>query len=289
MVGDQPLDGLVQSDVGRLHYDYIAFLGNRGPDISDSYGERRNRCELRSGGTTVIIGAGGPMGQMHVQRAIESPQGPGLVIVSDINKERLAEIDARFTPLAASNNCQLLIYDPNLVDNSIFDFVMETNGGTGVDDVVVCVPVASVMEEAATLLNPEGMMVFFAGVPSGTYAPLDLSNVYRNNAQYTGTSGLTIEDQVQVMESAQNGTIAPARSIAAIGGMKVAQEGIKAMMESRYPGKILIFPQLLDLPLLGLDELKDRLPSVAEKLAAGNTWTREAEMELIETCWGESK
>jgi threonine dehydrogenase-like Zn-dependent dehydrogenase len=76
LVGQTPLDGLVNADVGRLHYDYIAFIGNQGPDIAASYGERRNRCELKAGGTTVFVGAGGPMGQMHVQRAIELPDGP---------------------------------------------------------------------------------------------------------------------------------------------------------------------------------------------------------------------
>ena len=47
MVGQEPLDGLVDADVGRLHYDYIAFVGNQGPDIAASYGEARNRCELQ--------------------------------------------------------------------------------------------------------------------------------------------------------------------------------------------------------------------------------------------------
>ena len=47
MVGDIPLDGLVQVDVGRLHYDYIAFVGTDEPEISSAYGEERNRCELR--------------------------------------------------------------------------------------------------------------------------------------------------------------------------------------------------------------------------------------------------
>ena len=52
LVGAQPLDGLVQVDLGRLHYDYIAFIGTNGTDVAASYGEARNRCELRAGGST---------------------------------------------------------------------------------------------------------------------------------------------------------------------------------------------------------------------------------------------
>ena len=284
MVGSEPLDGLVDADVGRLHYDYIAFIGNPGPDIAASYGEQRNRCDLKANGSAVFVGAGGPMGQMHVQRAIELPEGPGLVIVSDVNDKRLAEMETRFTPLAEANNCRILIFNPLTASESFHDFVLKANDGKGADDVVVCVPNAGLMEEAASFMNSNGMLVLFAGVPNGTLAPLDFSSVYQHNAQYTGTSGLTIDDQSQVMESALKGAIAPALSVAAIGGMNVAKEGIKAMMESRYPGKILIFPQLLDLPLLALDELEQTLPDVAAKLGPGNSWTHEAEQALFDNC-----
>ncbi len=47
LVGETALDGLVDTDVGRLHYDYTAYLGGQGPDIAASYGEARNRCDLR--------------------------------------------------------------------------------------------------------------------------------------------------------------------------------------------------------------------------------------------------
>ncbi len=47
LVGTTALDGLVDADVGRLHYDYVAFVGCSGPDLSAAYGETRNRCDLR--------------------------------------------------------------------------------------------------------------------------------------------------------------------------------------------------------------------------------------------------
>jgi threonine dehydrogenase-like Zn-dependent dehydrogenase len=100
LVGTKPLDGLAQVDLGRLHYDYIAFIGNSGMDIAASYGEARNRCELRPGGSTVFIGAGGPMGQMHVQRALELANGPKLVIATEISDERLQILKDMFNPLA---------------------------------------------------------------------------------------------------------------------------------------------------------------------------------------------
>ena len=135
---------------------------------------------------------------------------------------------------------------------------MQLTDGAGADDIVVCVPNGQIMEESAKMSAPDGMLVFFAGVPNGTLAKIDLSNVYLNNMQLTGTSGLTIHDQTMVMENTLSGNLAPAVCVAAIGGMNVARDGIQAMMDSKYPGKIVIFPQIMDLPLMGLDELKDK-------------------------------
>lgn len=195
---------------------------------------------------------------------------------------RLAAIQERFGPLAKSNNCELFTYNPQTSDKSIHEFVMDITDGKGADDVVVSVPNAAVMAEADTLMHKDGMLVFFAGVPNGTMAHLNLSTVYMNNAQYTGTSGLTLSDQSQVLSQAAKGSLNPGRSVGAIGGMNAAREGIQAMIDGRYAGKIIIFPQFPDLPLIGLDDLHKIHPDIAEKLESGNMWTIEAEEALFE-------
>ena len=285
LVGTKPLDGLARVDLGRLHYDYIAFIGNSTTDIAASYGETRNRCELRRGGATVFIGAGGPMGQMHVQRALELPNGPKLVIATEISDERLETLSNMFTPLAEKQKRKLLFFNPNTSKLSFHDFVMEATNNEGVDDVVVSVPVAALMEEGDTVMRLDGMMVLFAGVPNGTMGNVNLSNVYLSNAQYTGTSGLTIDDQASVMKRRVAGTLSPGRSVAAIGGLETAAEAIESVIEGKYPGKVVIFPQIRNLPLTGLKDLKERLPEVAAKLGEDNMWTNEAEEVLIEKLW----
>ena len=284
MMGQTPLDGLVDMDLSRLHYDYIALLGNPSSDIGASYGEERNRCELRQGGVTLMVGAGGPMGQMHVQRAIEDQAGPSSIIATEVNAERLATLKERFVPLAESKGKKLYVINPAEDPQVLADLVKKVSNGRGADDVVVCVPVAKLMTEGASLMSPDGMLVFFAGVPSGTIAPLDLSSVYLNNAQYTGTSGLRIEDQELVLDRALAKALSPDLSVAAIGGLKTAKEAYQALIDGRFPGKITIYPQIYDLPLMGLDELKDTMPEVAAKLGPGNAWTLEAEEALFEHC-----
>jgi threonine dehydrogenase-like Zn-dependent dehydrogenase len=287
LVGTGPLDGLVPVDFGRLHYDYIAFVGNNGNDIAASYGERRNRCELCAGGAAVFIGAGGPMGQMHVQRALELPDGPKLVIATEISNERLQTLIDMFSPLAEKQNRTLLTFNPTTSNRSFQEFVMQATDGQGADDVVVCVPVAKLMEEGDSVMKPDGMLVFFAGVPNGTMGNVNLSNVYLSNAQYTGTSGLTIHDQASVMERRIAGTLSPGRSVAAIGGIETAVEAIQSVMDSRYPGKVVVFPQIHNLPLTSLREMGARIPEVAARLGEDLMWTNEAEEALIEKFWQE--
>lgn len=285
IVGREPLDGEVAIDAGRIHYHYTAYIGNNGSDISTSYGKERNRCELRSGGTAVFVGAGGPMGQMHVQRAVERKDGPALIIATEINQERLEVLAHIITPLANAQGKRFEIFNPEKEDESIQHFIEDMTGDGFVDDVVVCVPVASLMQESAKLLKPDGMLVFFAGVPNGTFVKLRMDAVYLGNLQLTGTSGSTLKDQEVVIKKSIQGELNPNRSVAAIGGIEAARDGMDAMMKGTYAGKIVIYLQVSELPLIGLDELNEQYPELAERLGENLLWTIEAEKVLIEKFW----
>jgi len=283
LVGDRPLDGLVAVDLGRIHYHYTAYYGNPGPDVAASYGEERNRCELRPGGVALFVGAAGPMGQMHIQRALELPDGPSTIIASDVDPTRLAVLEAKLGPLAERRERRLAIVDPSADPEALAAIVEKETAGRGADDVIVTVPVGETMSDSAQLMAPDGMLVLFAGAPVGTVGPLDLSAVYLQNAQYTGTSGSRISDQQLVIDKAVAGLLSPERSLAAVGGIEAGRDGVQAMLEGRFAGKIVIFPQLKGLPLMGLEELAERYPAIGRHL--GDGWSPEAERELIETFW----
>jgi len=56
IVSNKKLDGPVMIDAGRMHYHYTTYLGNSSSNIASSYGEKRNRCDLKSGGVLVVVG-----------------------------------------------------------------------------------------------------------------------------------------------------------------------------------------------------------------------------------------
>ncbi len=281
LVGETELDGLADIDFGRLHYDYTAYVGTRGPRIADAYGEDRNRCDLRPGGVAAFVGAAGPMGQMHIQRALESEIGPRAIVAIDPDQERMATLLEKLQPIADAQGRKMIPVDPN-GERSAREVIDELTDGAGADDVVVSVPVAPVMADASTLMAPDGMLVFFAGIANGTEGPLDMSRVYLDNAQYTGTSGSSISDQAAVIEKAMSGTLTPALNLAAIGGIEAGRDGIQAVLEGRFAGKVVIFPQVSGVPLTGLDEIGEQFPDVAAALGDRGEWTIEAERVLIE-------
>ena len=283
LVGERPLDGPSDIDFGRLHYDYTAYVGTRGPDVAAAYGEQRNRCDLRPGGVAVFVGAGGPMGQMHVQRAIEKTGGPAVIVGIDPDAERLGVLGDSLSALAERAGRRLVLLDPGAPGSNVEDIVADLTGGAGADDVVVTVPVASVMAGAARLMRPDGMLVFFAGVANGTMGPLDMSQVYLGNTQYTGTSGSSIADQALVLDKAIEGTLSPDLNLAAVGGIDAGREGMQAVLEGRFAGKVVIFPQVTGVPLLSLGELAEQYPMIGEALGERGQWTPEAERLLIET------
>ena len=71
-------------------------------------------------------------------------------------------------------------------------------------------------------------------------------------------------------------------AVAAVGGILAASEAIQAAEARRFPGKIIIYPQLEDLPLMDISELAEAYPSIKSALGEHNLWTKKAEEKLLE-------
>ena len=151
----------------------------------------------------------------------------------------------------------------------------------GFDDIMVLAPVAAVISESATHLAPRGVMNVFAGVGRGTMASIDLSGVYLNDQRIIGHSASTIDDLRLMLAKAESGVLSPNRSVAAVGSLSAALSGLRAVKETTFPGKIVIYPNVREFPLTALPDLEDSLPSVHAKLEDGRVWTVDAEEEWL--------
>jgi threonine dehydrogenase-like Zn-dependent dehydrogenase len=282
VVCDQPIGRSFGIDVGRIHYEDWYYCGNPGPDISASYGCHRVPTQLKPGGSVWFLGAGGPMGQMHVQRACEMPNGPSVIIATDIDPDRLQELRDRFIPAAEAHGRTLVVLNPKDYTPEAFDRALcEYSSGCGFDDVVALVPVPALIEQAAAHVGYGGLLNVFAGVARGTLCGLKLDDIYLRNIRWVGSSGSKISDMKETLRLAESGELLTGNAVAAIGGMNAVYHGLELVKGQAVPGKIVIYQQIDDLPLTRLSELKDTLPTVAAKLRDGKYWTRDAEDELL--------
>jgi L-sorbose 1-phosphate reductase len=288
LVGERPLGRPVQVDVGRVHYDYVVYVGTRGPDIGAAYGPAHNRAELRAGGIAWIIGGGGPMGRMHLQRMLEMADGPRKIVVAESNLVRSPELVTSFAPLAHARGIELVVLNPKQMPAEDFAAAVHAaHGGQGFDDIVVIVASTPAIEAALPHLAPDGLLVIFGGLARGTLAALDLSNVYLGATQITGSAGSTIHDQATVMRKVAAGSLTTANAVAAVGGLDAARDGMQGLMDGRFPGKMVIFPQVASFPLTALADLKAAASSVYGLLGPAGDWTRAAEAEFLRLYAGE--
>ncbi len=278
LIDDRPMPRRVAVDVGRIHYNRWVYVGGSGPDIAQAYSALPVRSTLRPGGRSWFVGAGGPMGRMHVQRAIQTADGPAVIVCTDVSDLRLNDLRVSYAAEAQAKGIEFVCLNP--MNQAEYAAAMAAFRD-GFDDIIVLAPVPAVIADAATWLAPQGVMNIFAGVNRGTMAQIDLSGAYLQGTRIIGHSASSIDDMKLMLFQAETGVLSPNRSVAAVGSLTAAKEGLRAVQDTVYPGKVVIYPQIRDFPLTALPDLKDKLPSVYALLKDGREWTNEAEAEFL--------
>jgi NADPH:quinone reductase-like Zn-dependent oxidoreductase len=274
----------VSIDLGRLHYDNYQYVGTDGLDLREAYDRNPARVEFKEKGIAWILGGGGPMGRMHVQRAIESPTGPRKVIVTEVSDVRLDSIQTFFGPLAEKFGKELILLNPVEDDPGYRTAMAEILAEGGVDDIEVMVTIPAIIGDACQYLAKDGMINIFAGMKRGVSLMVDPTLITGDlQGRFIGHSGSALDDQQAVVDRCMASQLDTNLSVAAIAGLNDIAKGIKAMKDSLYPGKIVIFPQFPDLPLTGLPELAEILPEVAKQLGENDTWNNTAEEAFFES------
>ncbi len=279
ILADEPLDRPVNVDVGRVHYNRWLYVGARGSEIADAYANTPVRSSLKRNGKAWFVGAGGPIGRMHVQRAIQKANGPKTIVCTDVSAHRLQDLDETFGDEARAKGIDFICLNP--MEGEAYEAGMAPVKETGFDDIIVLAPIPPVIADAANWLAPEGVMNIFAGVARGTTAPLDLSNLYMKDVRFIGHSASSFDDLKLMLHETESGELSPNRSVAAIGSLGAAKDGLQAVQDQVYPGKVVIYINIKEFPLTAVPDLKDVLPSVYAKLKDGREWTNEAEAEFL--------
>ncbi|MCX7992107.1 MAG: alcohol dehydrogenase catalytic domain-containing protein [Fimbriimonadales bacterium] len=266
----------VPVDVGRLHYDRLLVMGTTGWDITDAYRHTRDSA-LRKGDRLLLFGAGGAMGQMQLFYALTRPEPPAQVVVVDRHPERLEPLRELGTPLAQQAGVELQFYCNADAEPEAQQAYLRTLCPHGFDQIMLLASSPDAVSLTYPLLTDGGVLNLFAGIPKGQKVPLDITRLASRHMRLLGSSGSTMDDIAECLRLAAEGALPARKVIGAIAGLNALPDALRAVQEHCYPGKIVIFPQLPDLPLLGLHELATRLPEVHAHLGDGRYWTQAAE------------
>lgn len=269
VTGGKKIGQPVSVGVGRVHYGMTRWIGTHSTSAREAYKVIPATGEVRPGDSICVVGAGGPMGQMHVLRDV-CIRNPGMTVIAvDFDDARLASLMEKAEPLAKANKIALKSVNPKnqpLVGPFSYNVVMA--------------PIGALVSDAIKNSSKGCLINIFAGIPAPTRHELDLDTYIGNGCFMFGTSGSTIRDMKIVLEKVVAGQLDTNRSVDAVSGMAGAMEGLAAVENRTLAGKIVVYPMLHDLGLTPLAKLKDVLPAVAAKLDHGN-WTIEAEKELV--------
>ncbi len=265
-------------DVGKVHYRKLELVGSTNGDVAASY-TRNTRQTIVPGGKAWFVGGAGPMGQMHVIKAVMDANGPSEILVTDLSDERLASLEHLVNLLCKGRSCKLDITfkNPKDLPADELDSFLQSKYAGGFDDVVVLVPVSAIITQASHYLAPGGVLNIFAGVKLGTITDLPYAAIVSRRMRVIGSSGSPLAAMRDTLSLTESGGLSTSYSLAAVGDMSSAAKGLKALMDNTFTGKVVIFPFAHGMGLKSIRELARDLPELSPLLLDGQYWTREAE------------
>jgi len=243
--------------------------------------------EIVDGGNMAILAGVGPMGLAAINYVIHrKDKKPALVVVTDIDQERLDRAASLFPPeYAAKRGIRLQYINTRLSGDPVKNLLQVTNG-KGYDDVFVFAPVPSLIEQGNALLAFDGCLNFFAGPADPAFtAGINFYNVHYNYTHLVGTSGGNNNDMEEALRMMSEG-LDPAGLVTHIGGLDAVIETTRHLPD--IPGgKKLIYTNI-SLPLTALEDFEktaktDPLFNQLATLVAKTKglWNTEAEEYLL--------
>lgn len=238
-------------------------------------------------GNVLILGGCGPMGLGAVSYALSYENKPKMLVVTEINEERIARARAVISPEEAAEKGVDLRYVNTAAMADQREELMKMTDGHGFDDVFIYIPNEKICELGNSLLAYDGCMNLFAGPVDPKFgARMNLYDCHYFRTRILGSTGGSIDDMKQAIEWAADGRINSAVMITHIGGLNAAADTTSRLPE--IPGgKKLIYTHI-DMPLTAIDDFARLGESdpLFRKLAAvcgrhRGLWNAEAEKILL--------
>ena len=274
--------------LGSLAEPMSCIVGTYHAMYHTAQGSYVHKMGIKKGGKMAILAGAGPMGLGAIDYALGNPDiNPSLLVVTDVDDERLGRAAMLFSPEAAEKKGIKLIY-LNTKDIDAVESLMSMTDGTGFDDVLVMAPITAVIEQGDSLLAKDGCLNFFAG-PSdrNLKASVNFYNVHYSYTHLVSTNGGNVDDMCESLDLMAKGYINPTSMVTHVGGLN-SVIGATLNLPKISGGKKLIYTGI-SLELTAIDDFEEKgkadpmfyeLAEIVKK--TNNRWNSEAEKHLLE-------
>ncbi|KUO71373.1 MAG: L-sorbose 1-phosphate reductase [Clostridia bacterium BRH_c25] len=263
--------------IGAFHANYHTEMGNY-----------VHQMGIIEGGKMALLAAAGPMGLGAVDYALHCDRKPGLLVVTDIDDERIERAKKIFTEEEVKKSGVELIFVNIAGMDDAAGYLKALSGGEGYNDVLVFAPVRTVFEQGDGILARDGCLNFFAGPTDTSFsAELNLYNIHYASTHVMGTTGGNTEDLMESLNMTEKKLINPAVMVTHIGGLDSAADTVLNLPKI-LGGKKLIYTHI-DMELTAISDFgkKGKSNPHFERLAEitdrnKGLWCAEAEKYLLE-------
>ncbi|RKY02585.1 MAG: L-sorbose 1-phosphate reductase [Spirochaetes bacterium] len=242
---------------------------------------------IKDRGRMIIIGGCGPMGLGTIDLIINWEKKPKLLVVTDINEDRLRNAKRFIPPSQAKERGVELIYCNTKNIKNVVQHLLDISSDHGYDDIMIMAPVVEVVEQADKITSEDACINFFSGPTDKSFsARINLYDVHYKGKHIIGTSGGNTEDMKIALKLIEDNLIHPEVMITHIGGLN-AVINTTLNLPHLPGGKKLIYTNI-NLDLIPLNELlsigsKNPLFQNLYKIIKPNKflWSAEAENYLL--------
>lgn len=273
--------------LGSLSEPVSCIVGAYHAQYHTTQGSYVHKMGIVEGGKMAILAGVGPMGLGTIDYALHNERRPSLLVVTDIDQNRLDRAATLFTVEEAARQGVKLVYVNTGSDPDAVGTLMSYTDGSGYDDVFVMAPVKPVVEQGDAILGKDGCMNFFAGPNKSDFsAMMNFYNVHYASHHIVGTSGGNTDDMRESLVMMEKGELNPASMITHVGGLDAVSQTI-IDLPSIPGGKKLIYTHI-DMPLTAIadfaklgesDAFFAELAKIVE--AHNGLWCQEAEEYLL--------
>ena len=270
-----------------LSEPYSCVAGTFHAHYHTKYGSYQHHMGIKEGGKMAILAGAGPMGMAAIDYIIHCDRKPSMLVVTDIDQDRLDWVK-KVLPVeeAAKNGIELQYYNTAEIDDPV-KYLRGLTDDKGYDDVLVFAPVKPVVEQGDALLGFDGCLNFFAGPSDQNFkAEFNFYNAHYAFTHITATSGGNTDDMIESLQMMEKGLLKPEILVTHIGGLNAVAETTKNLPE--VPGAKKLMYTHLDMELTAISDFakkggQDTMFKELDALVQKNNglWSVEAEAYLL--------